>query len=198
MEPMDLSDRRLTPAEKIYLLDVARESIRHGLRKGVALSVSLTGLAPELVASRASFVTLEKEGRLRGCIGSLEAWRPLVFDVAGNAFAAAFRDPRFSPVLTPEIETLALRLALLTPPLPMTFSCETDLMEQLQPGVDGLILQEGFRRSTFLPAVWAELSTATLFLSQLKRKAGLPSDYWSTGLRLWRYRAETIEGEFSP
>lgn len=193
MAPTALSDCRLTRAGQILLLDLARVSIRHGLQEGRPLSVALERLAEELVVSRASFVTLEKGGRLRGCIGSLEAWRPLAVDVAENAFAAAFRDPRFPPMRADEADDLVIHLSLLTPAVAMTFSSEADLLAQLQPGVDGLILSEGSCRSTFLPSVWAELPTPQHFLTQLKRKAGLAADHWSPGVRIWRYTTEMVE-----
>lgn len=188
-----LSECRLPRPEQILLLDLARASIYHGLQKGRPLAVALEGLAAELIVPRASFVTLEKGGKLRGCIGSLEAWRPLAVDVAENAFAAAFRDPRFPPLRADEAEKLAIHLSLLTPPVAMLFSSEADLLAQLQPGVDGLILLEGPYRGTFLPSVWAELPTPQLFLTQLKRKAGLPVDYWSSGVRILRYTTEMVE-----
>lgn len=193
MERTVLGECRLSRSGQLFLLDLARASIRHGLEVGSPLSVALPGLAAELVVPRASFVTLEKEGRLRGCIGSLEAWRPLAVDVAENAFAAAFRDPRFPPLRGDEASDLAIHLSLLTPAVAMVFNSEADLLAQLQPGVDGLILSEGPCRGTFLPSVWAELPTPQLFLTQLKRKAGLATDYWSPGIRVWRYTAEMIE-----
>jgi AmmeMemoRadiSam system protein A len=193
MAPTALSECRLTRPGQILLLDLARVSIRHGLQEGRPPTVALERLAAELVVSRASFVTLEKGGQLRGCIGSLKAWRPLVVDVAENAFAAAFRDPRFPPLRVDEADDLAIHLSLLTPAVAMTFRSEADLLAQLQPGVDGLILQEGSCRSTFLPSVWAELPTPPRFLTQLKRKAGLAADYWSPGVRIWRYTTEMVE-----
>jgi AmmeMemoRadiSam system protein A len=193
MERTVLRECRLTRSGQLFLLDLARASICHGLEEGSPLTVTLAGLAAELVVPRASFVTLEKEGKLRGCIGSLEAWRPLTVDVAENAFAAAFRDPRFPPLRGDEAADLAIHLSLLTPAVAMVFNSEADLLDQLQPGVDGLILAEGPRRGTFLPSVWAELPTPQLFLAQLKRKAGLAADYWSPGVRVWRYTAEMIE-----
>jgi len=193
MEPTVLSECRLTRPGQRLLLDLARASIRHGLQEGQPLAVSLKELAAELVVLRASFVTLLKDGRLRGCVGSLEAWRPLAVDVAENAFAAAFRDPRFPPLRANEAADLTIHLSLLTPAIAMIFSSEADLLAQLQPGIDGLILAEGPRRGTFLPSVWAELPTPQLFLAQLKRKAGLAADYWSPDVHIWRYTTEMVE-----
>ncbi len=193
MELTVLSECRLIRTDQLLLLDLARASIRHGVQAGRPLTVVLEELTDELVVPRASFVTLQKNGRLRGCIGSLEAWRPLAVDVVENAFTAAFRDPRFPPVQGDEVEELEIHLSLLTPPVAMTFSSEDDLLAQLRPGVDGLILSDGHCRGTFLPSVWAELTTPQFFLTQLKRKAGLAADYWSPGVHIWRYETEMIE-----
>ncbi|MFM8330702.1 MAG: AmmeMemoRadiSam system protein A [Candidatus Methylumidiphilus sp.] len=175
------------------LLRLARDSIRQGLDVGRPLAVDVTALPPPLQAVRASFVTLQKHGELRGCIGMLEAVRPLAQDIAENAYAAAFRDPRFPPLAADEWADLDIHLSLLTPAEPMRFSSEQDLLAQLRPGVDGLILEEGRRRGTFLPSVWEQLPEPAQFLEHLKRKAGLPGGYWSDTLKVWRYRAELVE-----
>ncbi|MBN1270366.1 MAG: AmmeMemoRadiSam system protein A [Kiritimatiellae bacterium] len=174
------------------LLRIAADSIRHGLSRGRPLPVVLERLAPALREKRATFVTLEKAGQLRGCIGTLDAHQALARDVADNAFNAAFRDPRFPPVADAELDALEIHISLLTPSEPMSFESEEDLLRQVRPGMDGLILQEGFNRGTFLPAVWEQLPDARDFLKHLKLKAGLPPDYWSRTLKVWRYRAEMI------
>lgn len=188
-----MSECKITSPGQLILLELARASIRRGLQSGRPLTFALAGLADELVVLRASFVTLEQGARLRGCIGSLEAWRPLAVDVAENAYAAAFHDPRFPPVRADEVDALEIHLSLLTPAVAMTFTSEADLLTQLQPGVDGLILLEGRHRGTFLPSVWAELPTPQLFLTHLKRKAGLLPDYWSPEVRIMRYTTEVVE-----
>lgn len=172
------------------LLKLAQDSIMHGLRSGRALPVELSDYPDSLSQQRATFVTLERRGQLRGCIGMLEAVRPLVVDVAENAFAAAFRDPRFPPLGDHELSGLELHISILSPSEPLSFSSESDLLAQIQPGVDGLIMQEGHRRGTFLPSVWEQLPEAHDFLQHLKQKAGLPAQYWSDSLRVWRYRTE--------
>jgi AmmeMemoRadiSam system protein A len=148
--------------------------------------------APALQASRAAFVTLHQHGQLRGCIGHLEAVQPLVQDVAENAFAAAFRDPRFPPVGASELDALHIEISVLTPPQPMQFSSEADLLAQIEPGRDGLILVEGRARGTFLPSVWASLPQPEAFLRHLKLKAGLPQGHWSPEIRISRYRTESF------
>jgi AmmeMemoRadiSam system protein A len=184
----------LNPEQRRFLLDLARDSIRFGVRNGKPIPVELSGLPAELTVQRATFVTLESNGVLRGCIGCLVAIRPLAADIAENAYAAAFRDPRFPPVTAAEVEELDIHLSLLTPAQPMTFLSEADLIGQLQPDVDGLILEDGPRRGTFLPSVWESLPDPSDFLRHLKRKAGLPADYWSDTLKISRYRTETVHG----
>lgn len=143
----------------------------------------------------AAFVTLQREGGLRGCIGSLEAHRPLGQDVIANAQAAAFRDPRFPPLQSAELPGLHVEVSVLSAPAPFPFTDEADLLARLQPGVDGLILEAGAgHRGTFLPAVWESLPEPRDFLTELRRKAGLPADHPLTEARLWRYTTHAFGG----
>ncbi len=174
------------------LLDVARVSIHRGFVDRRPLGVHPADFADALRAERAAFVTLRIEGKLRGCIGSLEATRTLVEDVAINAFNAAFHDPRFEPLSRPEFDRVTVSLSILQPPEPMTVADEADLLTQLRPGVDGLTLHTDGRRATFLPAVWQTLPEPRAFLTQLKAKAGLGPEDWPADLRVERYRAEHI------
>ncbi|MBS1142734.1 MAG: hypothetical protein H6R14_140 [Proteobacteria bacterium] len=135
----------------------------------------------------ATFVTLSQRGQLRGCIGSLEAWRPLLQDVQENALAAAFRDPRFMPLSEDEMGITRVEVSLLTPAEPMTFSSEANALAQLRPDIDGVIFSAGRHRSTFLPQVWEQLPDPPTFMAHLKQKAGLPADYWGDDVRLERY-----------
>ncbi len=135
----------------------------------------------------ATFVTLTQDGNLRGCIGSLEAHRPLAQDVRENALAAAFRDPRFAPLAAEELEFTRVEVSLLTAPVPMVFADEADFMAQLRPGSDGIVFQYGRHRSTFLPQVWESLPDPALFMQQLKRKAGLPPNFWHETVTISRY-----------
>jgi len=186
------SKNQLSPAMKDTLLHIARQSIQKGLEMGTPLTPELGDYAQELGKQRATFVTLQRQHNLRGCIGTLEAHRPLVVDVAENAFAAAFRDPRFAPLKRDELADLHIEISILTAPERVYVDSEQHLLETLQPGVDGLILEEGRNRGTFLPSVWEALPTPQGFLTQLKRKAGLPTDYWSDQLKVWRYTVEKI------
>ena len=182
----------LNEAQRRQLLELAKASIEHGLKTGKPLKINLADYLAEFQAYRASFVTLHLNHKLRGCMGVVEAIRSLAEDIAQNAFAAAFQDTRFPPLAAHELKDLEIHLSLLTPAEPMSFTSEQDLLGQLRPGLDGLILQEGHQLGTFLPSVWETLTTPKLFLSHLKQKAGLPPDYWSDSIRIYRYRTECI------
>jgi AmmeMemoRadiSam system protein A len=145
-------------------------------------------MATWLLQPGATFVTLNREGRLRGCIGSLTPQRPLGVDVMSNAEAAAFRDPRFPPLTIEEWADTQTEVSLLSPPRPIRFADEDDLLSKIVPGEDGLILEAGGRRGTFLPQVWESLPDKTQFLNQLKLKAGLPADFRLGRCRIERYR----------
>ncbi len=142
--------------------------------------------------SGACFVTLKREGELRGCIGSLSAERSLVEDVAENAYAAAFSDPRFYPLQSAELRRLEMSISIIGKAEPMHFSSEHDLIAQLRPDIDGLILEEGYRRGTFLPSVWEQLPDPVDFVRHLKLKAGLPVNYWSETIRISRYTTHSF------
>jgi AmmeMemoRadiSam system protein A len=182
----------LDPTQRRHLLATARASIHHGLDTGRPPRLDPTAQPPALLVPRAAFVTLELAGRLRGCIGHLEAVQPLVLDVSDNAFAAAFQDPRFPPLTERELDPLGIKISVLTPATEIAFADEAELLACIEAGSDGLILADGARRGTFLPAVWEQLPAAPDFLRRLKEKAGLPADHWSSTLRVWRYRTESF------
>jgi len=185
----------LNKTNRRLLLDLAKDSIQHGLQTGCPIQPDLDNYPAELIEPRATFVTLRTNhsaDALRGCIGMLKAVRPLAKDIAENAFSAAFRDPRFPPLEAYELENLKIHLSILTPAEPVWFNSEQDLLAQLQPDIDGLILEEGQRCGTFLPSVWEVLPEPEQFLRNLKQKAGLPGDYWSENIRIYRYRTELI------
>jgi len=135
----------------------------------------------------ATFVTLTRLGELRGCIGTLIAERPLREDVTSNARAAAFHDPRFAPVTQREFNELNVEVSLLSPLEPVAFESESHLLSLLRPGVDGVLLEHGWQRGTFLPQVWEQLPEPKQFLTHLKHKAGLPADFWARDIKISRY-----------
>jgi len=165
------------------LLALARGAI------GAEFGAPERAVAPHeaLAAPGATFVTLRQEGALRGCIGSLEARRSLGADVRANAVAAAFRDPRFAPLVVHEFHATTIEVSLLSASVELAFVDEADAVVQLRPGIDGVILEAGRRRATFLPQVWEQLPEPREFLAALKHKAGLPEDYWSAQVRVARY-----------
>ena len=154
--------------------------------------LSVMHTASWLRERRATFVTLKTGGRLRGCIGALEASRPLIDDVMSNAQSAAFRDPRFPPLDRRELEALELEVSILARPSRLMFADEEDLLGQIVPGEDGLILHAdvpgGGRRATFLPQVWHDIPDPRQFLAQLKLKAGLAADTRTERCTIRRYR----------
>ncbi len=173
------------------LLRLARGSIEHGLAYNKPLPVRVEGMPDVMAEPAATFTTLRVDGKLRGCVGSLESVRPLAKDVAHTAFRAAFRDPRFDPVVQHELSNIRLEVAVLSPMEPFPVSDEADLLERLEPGTDGLVIGLGSRRATFLPKVWDQLPNPDAFLSALKMKCGLEKDFWSERLEFHRYRTTT-------
>lgn len=184
--PTENASRPDTPAQTLgeTLLIVARNSIAAHF----GLPARNFAWLPALDENGATFVTLTQDGELRGCIGSLLAQRPLHEDVAANARAAAFADPRFPPLTESEISRTRLEVSLLGEAEFMAFRDEADALAQLRPGIDGLILYHGSQRATFLPQVWEALPERARFMAQLKQKAGLPPDLWDEHIRLARYQ----------
>ncbi len=166
------------------LVPLARAAI--GREFGFDLPVANAEVA-WLRESGATFVTLTQGTQLRGCIGTLEACRQLADDVAANAQAAAFRDPRFKPLTREEFATTTVEVSLLSPMETLNFTDETGALAQLRPGIDGIVFQYGHHRSTFLPQVWEQLPDRAEFIAHLKHKAGLPPDFWSSEVKLLRY-----------
>jgi len=194
MSPPD--NRHRSPADTQLgdrLLALARHAIARELdipTPAPDMGSDTDGLPSALERPGATFVTLTRRGRLRGCIGSLEARRALGDDVAANARAAAFRDPRFPPLSREEWPEIRIEVSLIHPARPLPVASEEEAWDRLHPGQDGVILQDGGHCATFLPQVWDSLPNAQRFLAELKRKAGLPPDYWSADLHLSTYRVD--------
>ena len=178
----------LSSDDRQTLLDIARHSIRAGLQGNGALQVDLTLQSTCLTKPSASFVTLTINNSLRGCMGSLQATEALAQSVANTAYNAAFNDPRFPSLSEAEWQQTNLEISVLSEMQPFYVDSREDLFRQLQTGVDGLMLEDGQHRSTFLPKVWECLPKPELFLDQLLLKAGLPADYWSDSIRFKRYQ----------
>jgi AmmeMemoRadiSam system protein A len=180
-------------AEQAQLLCIARSSISEGVRTGRPISVDTRDLPAALQALRCTFVTLLRDGELRGCTGSMEPVQPLAVDVAMVACQTALSDPRFYPVQAEEISEINIEVSILSPLEALPVSSEADLLARLRPGIDGLVLELGPRRATFLPKVWETLPDPRDFVGELKRKAGLPRDFWSEEIVLHHYLTETFD-----
>jgi len=168
------------------LIEIARGAIANGL--GLSSVPVKRNHKPWLLQSSATFVTLMKDGELRGCMGSLSAERPLGQDVASNARAAAFEDPRFPKLTRVEWPKCVVEVSLLSAPKTIRFADEADLLAQIRAGEDGLILEFDGKRATYLPQVWEGLPDKRRFLDELVKKAGLPPDTRLARFKVSRYR----------
>ena len=178
----------MTENKGAVLLPLARAAIAE--RLGLSREADICTDSSWLHETAACFVTLHKNGALRGCIGSIEAHRPLLEDLRANAVSAAFHDPRFPPLAESELETVDLEVSLLTPLQPLPVSSEADAVAKLEPFRDGVVLKYRADRGTFLPQVWEQLPQPEHFLMHLKQKAGLSADFWHEDVELFRYTVE--------
>jgi len=180
----------LNEAHKKLLHKIALYSIEYGLENNKLTKIDILKYDKNLQTKLATFVTLHKNKQLRGCIGVLKPVRPLVEDVSHNAFSAAFTDHRFPPVSPDELSQLDIHISVLGTPEYILFDTENDLLSQLQPGIDGLIIEEGKLKATFLPSVWESLPDKHDFLNHLKIKTGLSENYWSNSIKAQRYTVD--------
>lgn len=180
----------LSPDEKKYLLRVARQSISNALSDNI--NENLEPLVTDnILVKRASFVTLMKSGILRGCVGGLEARLPLVEDVKEHAVAAAFYDYRFPPVSIHELEMINIEISVLSVPKIINYTDTDSLLSQINPFVDGLVIESNNGRATFLPQVWEKIPEKDLFLNELCKKLGQERDYWRNyNPKIYSYQVE--------
>lgn len=192
LEQISRIDRMVLERHGEDLVKLIVRSIEYGLVKNAPPKVAVNTFAKELQVKRATFVTLEKKGVLRGCIGTIVAYRSLVEDIVENAFAAAFRDPRFPPLQQDERKDLSFSLSVLSPMSQMKFDSQEHFVEQLRPLIDGVVIQDGKNRAVFLPQVWDQLPEKEDFLSRLKLKAGMAPDHWSDTFQAWRFTVQKV------
>jgi AmmeMemoRadiSam system protein A len=182
---------QLTDGEKQTLLRLAREAMEHGVRGKKLSPLDNNSVTPHLKEHGASFVTLTVHGALRGCVGALEAYQPLMDDVREHAIAAALEDPRFRPVDETELNKIRIEVSRLTAPRPLEYSSSADLLKKLRPHVDGVILKNDYRRATFLPQVWEQIPDPEDFLDHLCVKMGAKPNLWlNTKLQVYVYQVE--------
>ena len=148
---------------------------------------------PWAATPRATFVTVYVEGQLNGCIGSLEPRRPLVADISHNAYHAAFEDPRFARVSAVDVDNVSVHLAILGPLQEMEIAEEGELLQKMRVGTDGIVLDDGARRATFLPAVWEKIPDPAMFIAQLKRKGRFGADEWPASMHVYRFEVEEFD-----
>ncbi len=157
---------------------MAREALEHGVRGEMLPPMDQTSLTPVLRSEGASFITLTEGGQLRGCIGALQPYQSLAEDVCEHAIAAALQDYRFPPVQPNELSKIEIEISRLTVPKPLDYTSPENLLAKLRPGVDGIILRDGFRKATFLPQVWEKIPDKAGFMDQLCAKMGTAHDLW--------------------
>ncbi|MCW8880042.1 MAG: AmmeMemoRadiSam system protein A [Kangiellaceae bacterium] len=184
---------KITLKDKKIILDTARHAIQYGLTYQRPPILELETYPKELQENAATFVTLKETNRLRGCIGTIEAYQPLIQDVAEHAYAAAFNDPRFPPVNSIEEPMLHISISLLSTPEELKASSEQELIEKIRPDVDGVILKYKQHKGTFLPSVWEQIKTPEEFVHKLKLKAGLAENFWSDELTIATYQTDVID-----
>jgi AmmeMemoRadiSam system protein A len=182
----------LNADEQARLLGIARQSIVLGLDSGTALRLDVAQLDAKLRVDSAVFITLTLAGALRGCIGSLQPSAPLAQAVANSAFGAAFRDRRFDQVQVGEVENLRIEVSVLSAMELIAVNSRQALLDNLQPGVDGLLMEDQGYRSTFLPKVWEKITTPNEFVGELMQKAGLAAEHWSSTIRFYRYHSTSF------
>lgn len=186
----------LSPQERLILLELARQAIEEAVKDNPLSPLDVQCLPETLRQPGASFVTLTKYGELRGCIGTLEAYQPLAEDVREHAVGAAMQDYRFPPVIVAELKDLTIEISRLTAPKPLRYKTSQELLERLRPGVDGVILRDGLRRSTFLPQVWEKLPDPADFLDHLCAKMGSSPNVWRyRQLQVFTYQVEEFHEE---
>ena len=173
-----------------FIIDICKQSILTRFEKQ---DLKLEGIAHVFMETGASFVTLEKNGDLRGCIGSVIAHRTLVDDLAQNARNSAFSDPRFEPLQKDEFDELSINVSLLSTPEKMSFKDEQDLLNQIRPNIDGIIIKDKGNQAVYLPSVWEQLPDKVQFLNSLKIKAGLNPKHFSDTFEAYRYTTEYIK-----
>ncbi|MAH84207.1 MAG: hypothetical protein CBB68_07660 [Rhodospirillaceae bacterium TMED8] len=188
-----LETRELLNLHGSTLISIAVASIDFGFDHEEGGPIQLDEAPRALHCMGACFVTITQCGRLRGCIGTANAYRPLAHDVSDNAYKAAFKDPRFAALQITERKTLDLSIAVLSPQTPIQFENEVDLTTQLRPGQDGLVIADGLQRALFLPSVWDQLVDPSSFLKNLKKKAGMGTNHWSENFQAWRFVTESVD-----
>lgn len=185
-------NEKLTDEQRAVLKTLAFESVRYTVCHNSLLPIAAEEFSERLQQPCATFVTLRSNGKIRASAGVTTPVRPLILDIVHNAHQVCFQDFQRTTVKESELAHLTIDLSLLSEPQELHFKSEIELLKKIKPGIDGLILEDQLAHATFLPAMWGHLQTTEEFLSHLKIKAGLPPDYWSPQLRVFRYSTTTV------
>ena len=176
------------------MFDIVRKTIEAQLSGKNEINITSYMPYPAIFDSAgASFITLELNGQLRGCIGSPIAHTSLLVDLIQNSYNAAFSDNRFSPLSPEEYENINISISLLSPPEPIMFDDEEDLLNKIEKDIDGIIIRDNDKQALFLPIVWEQLPDKSIFLNTLNAKAGLPSNHFSKTFQAFRFRTVYIK-----
>ncbi len=188
-----MSEDKLSPEEQTVLLTLARQGLELGVRGEPLPPLNPNEIPARLLEPGATFVTLTKGGQLRGCIGTLEPYRPLADDAREHAVAAALNDYRFPRVQEDELSEIQIEISRLTSPQPVEYDGPDNLLTKIKPGIDGLVVRDGMRRATFLPQVWEKLPDPADFMNQLCRKMGGQPDLWKVKqIEVENYQVEKL------
>lgn len=192
MVPSSSIDSFLSKKEEEIILELAYAAVTYATKTGRVLPISLKDFSEPLQQPGACFVTIKANDKLRGCTGSIEAYRPLILDVTSNAHSSARHDRRFKPISFSELPNLSVAVSILSPRKQIFHKSEEDLLRRLRPAVDGLTIEIGPHRAVFLPVMWQQLPDPKEFLMHLKLKANLPPDFWSNEIETTVFEALLI------
>ncbi|MDX1300988.1 AmmeMemoRadiSam system protein A [Photobacterium sp.] len=191
-----ISYQKLSKGELTQLLDIAREAIRGHLSNGEINAPQLDLYSKKLLKPAACFVTLEVNGELQGCLGTIAAHSPLVLEVHNKARASAYQDRRFMPLTKDQLDKLTIEVSVLSDPERLMVNSEQELLDYLADHKVGVILTQNHKQALFLPQVWEKLPEPKDFIRQLKVKAGLKATYWSPDMVVSTFTVSSIKGKY--
>ncbi len=192
-----LSDLDLLKKECKNIFSVAAKTLEYSTSRLKPPNVDIGSFSPQLQRNRATFITINKSGKLRGCIGTIHPTEPFIVNVVNNTYKAALKDPRFPPIRRDELSNIEITISLLSTLQKMSIKDEEDLLRQIKPNIDGLLIKDNTKQSVFLPQVWNEIPNKLDFISCLKQKAGLDSNHWSSNFQAWKFTVNFIKGNLS-
>ncbi len=192
-----LSDLDIMKKECKTIINIAARTIKYSTSSYKQPNIDIASFSPQLQINRATFITIKKDGNLRGCMGTIHPTEPFILNIVKNTYKAALKDPRFPPLRGNELSNIEITISLLSPLQKLSIKDEQDLLMQIKPNVDGLLIKDGIKQSVFLPQVWHEIPNKLDFIACLKQKAGLRSNHWSLNFQVWKFTVTFIKGTLS-